>query len=135
MADIWEGVFTLKRAGTAKWSVLSEQTVFLSSHCCPWKCRMSAASPGQVIQHLLLQGPDPTKISLLCNQIIVTDSKGDIMPCVHSNMLHIFSIGMSIFSHGHTFLPSLFSYWFIISDSYHFNSYYSPLRTCFQSLL
>lgn len=56
-----------------------------------------------------------------------------------------FFTGMFIFSHVHTFLLSLLSavayavvsklYWFIISDSCDIYPYYSPLRTCFQSLL
>lgn len=47
---------------------------------------MFAASPRQVIQHLLHHGPGWTEISLLCNQITVAESKGDMMLCVHIMM-------------------------------------------------
>ena len=51
---------------------------------------MSAASPRQVIQHLVQRGPDLPEISLLCNQVIVAESKGDMMLCVRVSVrLHI----------------------------------------------
>lgn len=99
-----------------------------------------------MIQHLLHKEPDLIEISLLCNQIIVAESKGDMMLCLHINAcLCISLLGCLFFSHVHTFLLSLLSvvtyavvsklYWFIISDSCDIYPYYSPLRTCFQSLL
>lgn len=74
------------------------QTVIPSARCCLWKRWISAASPGQVIQHLLRPEPDLTEISLLCNQIIVAESKGDLKLCVHINVrLHISWLGCLFF--------------------------------------
>lgn len=97
-----------------------------------------------MIQHLLHHGPGWTEISLLCNQITVAKSKGHMdAVCTYYDGPELFFTRMFIFSHVHNFptQPSFWDdcvserYWFIISDSCDIHSYYSPLRTCFQSLL
>lgn len=66
--------------------------------------------PGQVIQHLLHHGSGWTEISFLCNQITGAESKGDMMPCVHTTMGLSSSLPRCLFFHMcSVFLLSLLS--------------------------
>lgn len=117
---------------------LVSQTVILLARCCLWKRQMSAASPGQVIQHLLHRGPDLTEISLLCNQIIVAESK-ETQCCVYISMWFCIFLYWDVYFFTCAHFPTqpffcggiccLVSerYWFIISDFWDIHSCYSPL--------
>lgn len=118
----------------------------ISSRRCLWKCYISVASPGQVIQRRYTRSQSWLKFHSCVTSLLLL-SQRETWCCVYISMCVCLILSWDVYFFSCAYFPTQPSfcgsiccrvseqYWFIISDSCDTHPHYSPLRTCFQSLL